>query len=133
VGRQLLVARGDASIAFQFLEEALDEVPLDVQLFVEWTRAFAVLFRGNHRDASLLAQAFEQAVAVVASVGEEVGVGHVFGKRLGDRVIVSLPFGELELDRISEGVHASVNLCGEPAARGSDGLRTAFFWAPAES
>jgi hypothetical protein len=133
VGSQLLVACGDASIAFQFLEEALDEVALDVQLFVERTRVFAVLFRRDHRDASLFAQALEEAVAVVASVGEELGVGHVFGERLGDRVIVALPFGELKLDRVSEGVHASVNLCGEPTARGSDGLRATFFWAPAES
>jgi hypothetical protein len=46
---------------------------------------------------------------------------------------VALSFGELKLDGIPEGVHASVNLCGEAPAGGPDGLRAGFFLAPAES
>ena len=133
MGRQLLLACGDAAIALQFLEEALDEVTLDVQFFVERPRVVTVLFRGDYRNAPLLVQALEQTVAVVASVSQQVGLCYAFDERLGDRVIVALPFGEFELDGISEGVHASVNLCGEPAARRTDGLGSVFFCAPAES
>ena len=53
MGGELFVARSDAAIALQFLEEALDQMALDVEVLVERALHYPVLFRGDDRNAAL--------------------------------------------------------------------------------
>ena len=124
---ELFVACGNAPISFELLEEALHQMSLDIEVSVEQTRNLSVLLRRNYRDAMPSAEALEQTVTVVASVGEDVSSAHVLRERFSKEVVVPLTLGEFELDRISEGVHTNVNLCGESAPRSSDGLLATFF------
>ena len=45
---QLIKAREDSSIVLDFIDEAFNQVPLTIQVFVILTLVFAILARRNH-------------------------------------------------------------------------------------
>ena len=71
-------------------------------------------------------------VGVEGLIGEQhVGL-HVRQKFVGSHQIMGLAAGQMETNRIAEGVNQGVDFGAQSAARPSDRLvRPVFFWAPA--
>ena len=123
VGGQLLEAHGNPAVALDALEEVLDQTALLVEVEVELSRLFSA---GSGRDDGYT-------VLRVSLVDDRVGVLNPREQRLGLGYVVDLSFGEVEMNRIAEGVDTSVNLRGRSSAGTPDGLRPRFFSAPAAS
>jgi hypothetical protein len=133
VGGELFEPHGDAAVALDALKEVFDETALLVEMAVEFSRLFSA---GSGRDdgcAALRASLVDDRVGVVALVGNDVGVVNAREQLLGLSYIVDLSLGEVEMNRIAEGVDTSVNLRGRSSAGTPDGLRPRFFSAPAAS
>jgi hypothetical protein len=133
VGGELLEAHGNAPVALDALEKVFDETPFLVEMAVEFTRLFSARSGGNDGVAALGSSLFHDRVGVVALVGDDVGVMNTSEKNLGLGYVVDLSLGEMEMNRISEGVDTSVNLRGRSSSGTPDGLRSCFFSAPAAS
>ena len=100
---------------------------------VEFSRLFAAGSGRNDRFAALRASLFDDGVGVVALVGNDVGIVDASEQLLSLGYIVDLSFGEVEMNRIAEGVDTSVNLRGRSSSGTPDGLGSCFFSAPAAS
>jgi hypothetical protein len=133
VGGQLLEAHGDATVALDALEEVLDEMAFLVEMAVEFPRLLSAGTGRNDGDATLRAGLFDDRVGVVALVGEDVGIMDAGEQPRGLGYVVDLPLGEVEMNRISEGVDTSVNLRGWSSSGVPDRLGSRFFRAPAAS
>lgn len=133
VGGELLEAHGNAAVAFDALKEVLDQTALLVEVAVEFPRLFSAGSRGDDSCAALRMSLVDDRVGVVALVGDEVSVMDAREQRLGLGYVVDLSFGEMEMNRIAEGVDTSVNLRGRSSSGSPDGLRSCFFSAPAAS
>ena len=116
VARGLLVAGGDCAELLDDVEEALDQVSFAVECEIAGSLGLAVRFRRDDRlDASQF-EALDEAVCVIALVGEDRLYFDLFGKRLGLRDVVNLAAGEADDERIAERVDDGVNLRRQPAA-----------------
>lgn len=126
------VAGGDTSELFDKLEEPLNEVAFGVEREVAFPGGLSIRsWRDDRLDGSDL-KALNEAVGVVAFVGEE-GFGLHFGGECSGLVdVVDMPAGEAERQRIAEGVDDHMNFGGRAAARAAYGLVEApFLRAPA--
>ena len=129
----LLVAGGDSSVAFDLAEEVLDEMTLLVEVGVDRALACAVRLRGDDRGHLFVLDGLDDAVGVVAFVGDEVlplGLLDELG-RFGD--VVDVPWGDVDVERITEPVHESVDFGSETAARASNSLALGPPFPPAAS
>src|SRR5690606_22502751 len=71
--RQVLgVAGGDAAPLLQMQERVFNQVPMTIQVFVEFTGHLAILARGNLRSHALCLSLLNDRVAVIALVGDQV-------------------------------------------------------------
>jgi len=100
---------------------------------VEFSRLFAAGSRRNDGCAALHASLLDDRVGVVPLVGDDVGILNASEQLRGLGYVVDLSFGEVEMNRISEGVDTSMNLRGRSATGTSDRLGARFFSAPAAS
>ena len=128
----LVVAGGDSSELFEFVEEPFDEVALLVECKIARSRVFAIALRWNHRGDLFALQEFNKAIGVERLVGDQrVGIG-VFDETRRGLQFMDLPLGQREGHRIAQGIDESVNLGRQPAARAPDRLIFApFLRAPA--
>jgi hypothetical protein len=133
VGGELLEAHGNAAVALDALKEVFDQTPLLVEVVVEFSRLFSAGSGRNDGCTSLRVSLVDDRVGVVALVGNDVGVVNAREQLLGLSYVVDLSLGEVEMNRIAEGVDTSVNLRGRSSSGTPDGLRPRFFSAPAAS
>jgi len=126
------VAGRDGSELFERIEETLDEVAFGVEGEVALAVDLAVGFGRDHRRDAAHAQSFDEAVRVVALVGDE-GLRLDFGEqRIGLGDVVDLSAGEADRPRIAERVDDGVDLGRRSAARAPDRfLAAVFLGAPA--
>ena len=124
---QLLKPHGHAAVALDALEEILHQAALLVDVAIELAGLFSAGSRWNDGVAVLGASPLGDRVGVVALVGDDVGVPNPRQQLLGLRYVVDLSFGEVEMNRISEGVDTSVNLRGWSSSGSPDSLRSGFF------
>ena len=132
IARGFFVAGRDASELFDELKETLDEVALGVEREVAFPGGLSIRsWRDDRLDGSDL-KALNEAVGVVAFVGEE-GFGLHFGGECSGLVdVVDMPAGEAERQRVAQGVDDHMDLGGRAAARAAYGLvDTPFLRAPA--
>ena len=73
----------------------------------------------------------DEAVRIIALVGDDRSHFDLFGKRLGLRDVMNLTAGEAEGERIAERVDDGVYLGRQPTARAAYCLVAPFFIAPA--
>ena len=123
VGRVLFVARGDGSEVLELVEEALDVVPVSVQEGAESGNIHAVWHGPDVGPGTSGVHGLAQRIAVVGPVGHEdlalaEGREHVGGAP----AIMGLTLRELEDDRKAIGIHESVDLGGQSAARAPHAL-----------
>jgi len=127
-----VVARGDSSELFEFVEEPFDEVAFLVEGEIARSLVFAIAFRWNHRGDCLALQQLNKAVGVERLVGDQrVGID-VFDETRRGLQLVHLPLGQREGHGIAQGIDEGVNLGRQSAARAPDRLIFApFLRAPA--
>jgi hypothetical protein len=100
---------------------------------VEFSRLLSAGTGWNDSDAPLRAGLFDDRVGVVALVGDDVSVMDTSEQPRGLGYVVDLSLGEVEMNRIAEGVDTSVNLRGGSSSGAPDLLGSCFFRAPAAS
>ena len=132
VARGLFVARGDAPEVFDEIEEALDEVSFCVKCEIAVARDFAICFgRDDGADFSDF-EALNEAIGVIALVGQH-GFGlDLRGERLGLRDVLDLTAGQAERQRIAQRIDDDMDFRRQTAARAAYRLVEApFLSAPA--
>jgi hypothetical protein len=100
---------------------------------VEFSRLFSTGSGRNDDRAALRTSLVDDRVGVVTLVPDDVGIMNVSEQFLGLGYIVDLSLGEVEMNRISEGVDTRMNLRGRSATGTSDSLGSCFFRAPVAS
>lgn len=122
VARELLEAHGDPAEAFDPLEEALDQVPLFVEVAVELVLLCARRIRWNHDRAAVRYELLTQRPGVIRAVTSNVGVGDVAEQLVSELHLVPLARGQRNPDGVTEGVDYGVDLRGRTSARAPDFL-----------
>lgn len=117
---------------FELIEEALNEIAFAVEREIARPSRLAVGFWWDHCSDSAPSQSVEECIGIVPLVADQgIGIG-VVDQQLSANKVMSLAWGEHQLDGIAQGIDERVNLGGQSAARPADCLRTVFFRAPAE-
>ena len=131
VGTEFVVAGADASEILQFVEEALDAVPLAVKRLLPAVLAFASGAVRNVGDGALSTDAGAHAVGVIALVGEDDGARfEPFEQGLGCSDVVVVARRDQQLDRPALGVDTRVDLRREPASTVADTTKSTLFLTP---
>ena len=126
ISSQLVVARGDSTKVFEFVEEALDEIAFAVERVVACTLHFTVGLGRNHRGDPSPREGVEQRIGIISLVAEEgVRVG-VFACQ-----VVILTRRQHQFDRIAQGINKRMDFGRQSPAGSPNGLRAVFFRAPA--
>lgn len=113
----LVVARGEAAILLEPVEEDLDEVTLlEYMPVVIWRRPSAWI-RPNDGGYAARDELVTNAVRVVRGVSKEDIAVRVIDQLFCNDRFVCLAWGELDVDRLTESVHESVDLGGKTSAR----------------
>ena len=126
---ELVVARGDASVIFEFVEEALDEVALLVEPGAEADRTFAIGLGRDVGPAAALADHRAQPVGVIGLVAEHhLALAHTV-EQLGRCLDVVVVAGrDDQLDRQPVAIGQSMDFRSKTAPAASQtSIRVAFF------
>jgi hypothetical protein len=70
--RCLLKTRKDAAKVLELVEPALNQMPLFVQMSIQFTRVLAIGARGNHGDCSALLNGRNQCIGIIAFVSNHM-------------------------------------------------------------
>ena len=132
VSRELVVARGDASEVFEFVEEALDEVALAVNLGLNDAADADIALRGDVRGGAGGLYQGDDRMREVAPIGNDVA-------RQGDAVdqcrkgglVGRLARREQEPNRQAVGIDDRMDLGAQSSTRTTDGVIRAPFFPPA--
>ena len=114
------------------VEETFHEVALAIEREVALARRLAICPRRNDGLDAADFEMLDEAVAIIAFVGEE-GCGFDFlGQDLGLRYVVNVSAGEAHSQRIAQRIDDGVNLGRQSSVRAADRfVRIPFFRAPA--
>jgi hypothetical protein len=111
VARRFVVSRRNGPVLLEFGEEILDEVARFINVPIEITRRLPARFRGYDDGLTGCGQRFDHAlIGIERFVGNEDVSLHVGQKLVGSEQIVSLAAGQMEADRIAEGIDQRVDL-----------------------
>ena len=132
VSSGLFVAGCDGAKVLDDAEETFDEVALAIERKVALARRLAICPRRNDGLDAADFEMLDEAVAIIAFVGEE-GCGFDFlGQDLGPRYVVNVSAGEAHRQWIARRIDDGVNLGRQSSARATDRfVRIPFFRAPA--
>ena len=132
VSGELVVAGGDAAEVFEFVEEALDEVALAVELGIDGSLPLAVALGRDVGGGAVSDQEVENGLGIVAAVGDGVAGRLEAFDEVGDGGLVGgLAGGQQEADRETAGVDHGVDLGAQSSTRTADGVIRAPFFPPA--
>jgi len=115
----------------EFVEEALDEVTLAIEVEIAWQWNRAARVGRNHRDDFPVGKDCQEAIGVICLVADQSRWISIGEQRLCTSEIVGLAWRQHQLDRIAQCIDERVNLGAQSAARSADRLRAIFFRAPA--
>ena len=131
---QFFKARKETSVMLDFVEEALDQMSLLVQMFVVRSLFLAVFSRRYHRFGLFLSNLLQKGVRIIGTVGDRtlklVVCNQIF--RLGE--VMPLAARQKKAQRIAQGVYARMDFGAEPTSAAPErlGSLASFFWeAPA--
>ena len=128
---ELIIARGDAPVVLDFVEEALDEIALAVEREIAVTLDLAIgLWRDHWSDCPLI-ECIDQRIGIVSLVGEERARISIFEQWLGASQIMVLSWRQHQVAGITQGIGERVNFGAQSSARSANRLRAVFFRAPA--
>lgn len=112
---KLFKAGEDASEPFDFVEEALDQVTLFVEMAIIVPGCFAVATRGDDRDSSHRFNQLNQSRRIVCFVGNHIVAIVTDQECIGLRAIMGLSGREHKVQWIAQGIHKGVNLGAKAA------------------
>lgn len=129
---ELVVAGGDASEVFEFVEEPLDQIALAIERGIDAVPDLAVLLGRDVGLGAMLGDQIADRLGVVAAVADRVLRRVEAGQQVGNASLVGgLTGGEQELDRQAAAIDHDVNLGAQSATRTTDGVIRAPFFPPA--
>ena len=135
VGRgELVVPREDAAVVLDLVDEALDQVAPFAQMSIVLPRRLPVGSGRDNGDRATLSDYLDEGLGVVPLVGNHILYGGRKEQRLSLGDVMGLACRELELERITQSVHAHMDFAGEATAASAQALRplaTLFSGAPA--
>jgi len=127
-----LVARGNAAVVLDLVNEPLDQIAFLVQMLVVRDGLRSRAARWDHRLGAELGHGGAKFVGIIPLVGEHVFGGKAIDQSFGLADVVDLPRGQNEADRIAEGIDTDIDFGAQAAARTPDRLiLVSPFLAPA--
>ena len=132
VSGEFVEAGGDAPEVFEFVEKALDEVALAVDLEVDDAPDPDVALAGNVGGCPAGLDQFDDPAGEEAAVGDDVsGQGQSVDQGRERGLVGGLPWRQQEPDRQAMGVDHGVDLGAQSSTRTADGVIRAPFLPPA--
>ena len=132
VARGLFVACGDAPEVFDEVEEALNEISFGVKREIATACDLAVCFGRDDGADFADFEAVDEAVGVIALVGQHGFGRDLGGERLGLRDVMDLTAGQTQRQRIAQRIDDDMDFRRQTAARAAYRLvETPFLSAPA--
>lgn len=112
-----VVSRGDSSVVFEFVEEALDQVSLSIDPLAEREAGFSVaLWRDDGPGAALIGKAAD-GISIIGSVGEEDRTFiKVVEQRQCFRAVMVLARRQVEADGPSFGIDDCMDFGRQPTS-----------------
>lgn len=128
-----VVACGDGAELFEFAEKVLDQVARLVEMFVKVAGRGAVAAERDDRPSRGRGERSDDPlVGVVSFVGDQRGSGDLRQQGVRAGKVMYLSGGQVERDRVAEGVDQSMDLGAQSAFAAADRLPAiVFFGAPA--
>ena len=129
VSGELVVARGDSPEVFEFIEEALDEVALAIDVSFDDALDADVALRGDMGFGAGGFDLVDDREREVPAVGDDIArQRHAIDQRRKRRLVGGLAGGEQEPDRQAAGIDDGMDLGAQSSTRTADGvIRTPFF------
>ena len=132
VSGELVVARGDASEVFEFVEEALDEVAPAIEAGIDRALRFAVALCRDVGNGAVCGQEFEDGVGIVTAVGNGIAGGlEAVDQGRDGGLVGGLAWREQQPDGQAVGIDHAVDLGAQSSTRTADGVIRAPFFPPA--
>lgn len=130
---ELLEAHREPTETFQLLESVLHEMPLSIQMPVDFALRLSCRIGGDDDLAPLPLQLLHQRLCIIRSVPSNVCIVKVAQQLTRQLHLMGLSFREGEPNWISEGVDDGIDLGGQTSARAPNSLASPPFLAPAAS
>ena len=111
-----LIACCDAPKVFDSIEEPLDKIAFSVEGVVTFASNLAVGLWWNHDRDPAHHKTLDEAVCVVAFVGQHCPWCDVGRKWFSLHDVMDLPFGQRYFQRIAKRVHNNMYLCRQPTS-----------------
>ena len=132
VPREFVVSRGDPSEVFELAEEALDEIAVAIEAWIDRSLGLAVTLGRDVSLAAALADQIDQMLPVIAAIGDHHGGWmQTFEQSWCGSFVGCLPRRESETDRQSTLIDDNMDLAGQPSPRTADGVIRTPFLPPA--
>lgn len=114
-------------------EKVLNQMARRVHVSIECSRLLAIGFRRDHRSLSGGGEWLDNPlIGIERLIGEQHVCPHVRQKFIRANQVMGLSAGQMETNRIAEGINQGVDFRAQSTARPADRLVNAgFFWAPA--
>ena len=104
VSAELIIACGDATKVFEFIEEALDQIAFAIKSEIAVARCLSVGLGWNDRGDVSPVESVDERVSIVRLVAEQSLRFNTIEQRLRAGKIVRLTGCQHQLDRIAQGV-----------------------------
>lgn len=129
IDQVFLIAGCNPAIVLQLEKKVLDQMPIFVQVFVVRSGILGVLAAWHNRSTTLFFDCAHKFLAVITLIGEHVAVFQIEQRNqiFGWRIITDLPARQVNLDRVAQSVHYSMDFRGISTSRTTYSL---FFVPP---
>lgn len=132
VPRELVVSGGDGSEMFDLVEEALDEVTLSVDFWLDGPLDLTVALGGDVWPRAVLDDEIEDGAGVIAAIGDGVVCwAQSVEERLNGSLVGGLAGAQHEPQRQPARIDHDMDFGAQSASRSSDGVIRAPFFPPA--
>ena len=121
------------TILLELGEEVLNQMARRLHVPIEWSRLLAIGFRRDHRGLSGGGKWLDNPlIGIERLIGKQHVRPHVRQKFIRANQVMGLSAGQMETNRIAEGINQGVDFRAQSTARPAERLVDAgFFLAPA--
>jgi len=130
--RKLLVARCQPSKLLDVIEKAFNQIAIFVNMVIVFSRNYSIFPTRDDRFRVSRCDAQDELVGIIPFVGHDHHGFESVDQGVGLRYVRSLAASQKQTYRVPQSIHCGMNLCRQSATGPANGLRTFFFWAPAE-
>jgi len=132
ISGEFVIARGDAAEVFEFVEEALDEVALSVDRWIDRALVLSVALGRDMGGGAAGLDDCDDGAGVVTAIGDDVACqAHPVEQHRGGRLVGGLARREHEPDGQATSVDHGMDFGAQSSTRTTDGVIRAPFFPPA--